>query len=84
MRTVGLADSDSCEFPLTQNDLADATGLTSVHVNRTLQDLRRQGLVELDRKRLRLPNLQAVMNASGFNPNYLHLDDEGRPLDADD
>jgi CRP-like cAMP-binding protein len=84
MRTAGLAESDSCEFPLTQNDLADATGLTSVHVNRTLQDLRREGLVELERKRLRLPDLEALMDASGFNPNYLHLDHEGRHLDAND
>lgn len=84
MRTAGLADTDGCEFPLTQNDLADATGLTSVHVNRTLQDLRREGLVELERKQLRLPNLPALMNASGFNPNYLHLDHEGRHLDAND
>lgn len=84
MRTAGLAERDGCEFPLTQNDLADATGLTSVHVNRTLQDLRREGLVELERKRLRLPDLSALMNASGFNPNYLHLDHEGRHLDAND
>lgn len=84
MRAVGLAEEDSCDFPMTQNDLADATGLTSVHINRTLQELRREKLVEFDRKRLRIPDLPALMQAAQFNPNYLHLDREGRHLDAND
>ena len=82
VRTVGLTMDDSCDFPLTQNDLADATGLTAVHVNRTLRELRRDGLIELERKRLTIPDLQRLMDASMFNPNYLHLDHEGRHLDA--
>ena len=44
LRTVGLTHNGTCDFPLTQTDLAEATGLTSVHVNRMLQDLRRDGL----------------------------------------
>ena len=84
LRAVGLADADSCDFPLTQNDLADATGLTAVHVNRTLQDLRRDGLIELDRRRLRMPNLPALTDAVMFNPNYLHLDRAGAHLNAND
>ena len=73
LRIVGLADDDGCDFPLTQGDLAEATGLTPVHVNRTLQDLRRAGLVELAHRRLILPDLPALMRASHYNPNYLHL-----------
>lgn len=84
MRAVGLAEQDSCEFPLTQDDLGDVTGLTAVHINRTLQELRREGLVELERRRLRIPDLDALMQAAQFNPNYLHLDREGRHLDAND
>lgn len=84
LRSVGLTEGEGCDFPLTQNDLGDATGLTSVHINRTLQELRRQGLVVLERKRLRLPNLEALSDASGFNPNYLHLDHEGMYIDAND
>ncbi len=41
LRAVGLSDGNSCDFPLTQVDLAAASGLTAVHVNRTLQELRR-------------------------------------------
>ncbi|MGN6850440.1 MAG: Crp/Fnr family transcriptional regulator [Sphingomicrobium sp.] len=82
LRTVGLTDGRSCDFPLTQNDLADATGLTAVHVNRMLQELRADGLIELERKRLFLPDIEALKAAAMFNPNYLHLDHEGRSLDA--
>ena len=82
LRTVGLTQNGHCDFPLTQNDIADATGLTSVHVNRTLQELRRDGLIELERKQLNIPDLQKLKDASMFNANYLHLDHEGRHLDA--
>ena len=84
LRQVGLTQGNSCDCPLTQIDIADATGLTSVHVNRTLQELRRQGLIELGGKRLTIPDLAALMNASMFNPNYLHLNHEGAHLDAND
>lgn len=84
LRTVGLTTGDSCDFPPTQSDLADATGLTAVHVNRTLQELRSDGLIELERKRLRLPDLPRLMDAAMFNPNYLHLEREGAGLNAND
>lgn len=82
LRGVGMTRDDRCDFPLTQNDLADATGLTAVHVNRTLQELRRKGLIELNRRELRIPDLDALMTASLFNINYLHTEREGRHLDA--
>lgn len=82
LQVVGRADNGRCDFPLTQNDLADATGLTAVHVNRTLQELRRDGLIELDRKQLQILDLERLMDVAMFNPNYLHLDHEGRHLDA--
>ena len=81
---VGLADNGSCDWPLTQNDIGDATGLTAVHVNRTLQELRRAGLIELHGKRLTIHDLVRLRGAAKFNDNYLHLDREGRHLDAAD
>lgn len=81
---VGMVKGWSCDFPLTQNDLADATGLTAVHVNRTLQELRRAGLIILQERTLRIPDMDALKNAALFNSNYLHLDHEGRHLDAND
>ena len=82
LQTVGRAHDGRCDFPLTQNDLADATGLTSVHVNRTLQELRRDGLIELERKQLQILDMERMIDSAMFNPNYLHLDHEGRHLDA--
>ena len=82
LKAIGRAYDGRCDFPLTQNDLADATGLTAVHVNRTLQELRRDGLIELERKQLHILELDRLMDVSMFNPNYLHLDHEGRHLDA--
>jgi CRP-like cAMP-binding protein len=82
LEAVHRAHNGRCDFPLTQNDLADATGLTAVHVNRTLQELRRDGLIELERKQLQILDLERMMDVSMFNPNYLHLDHEGRHLDA--
>jgi CRP-like cAMP-binding protein len=82
LQSTGLADVDSCEFPITQADLAAATGLSVVHVNRTLQELRHAGLIVLRGKHLTIPDLAALMRISLFNPNYLHLDHIGRHLDA--
>ena len=82
LQAVELTNADSCDFPITQTDIAEATGLTSVHVNRTLQELRRHGLIEFERKRFRIPNLERLKDAAMFNPNYLHLEREGRHLDS--
>lgn len=84
LRSVHLTQGTSCSFPITQIDIADATGLTPVHVNRILGDLRREGLIELSRKRLTIPDMGKLKLAALFNPNYLHLNHEGRHLDAND
>lgn len=84
LRGVGLTRGDSCDLPLTQADLAEAMGLSTVHVNRTLQQLRGAGLIVLKGGVLTIPNLRALQAASLFNPNYLHLDREGAHLDAND
>lgn len=82
LRIVGLADGDGCLLPVTQADLADAMGLSTVHINRTLQELRGAGLIVLKGRHLTIPDLPALQTASLFNPNYLHLDHVGRHLDA--
>jgi CRP-like cAMP-binding protein len=79
LRTVGLTQGSSCELPITQAKLADATGLTLVHLNRMVQELRAANLVVLKSKTLTIPNLEALMSAALFNPNYLHLDQDSRP-----
>ena len=69
---VGLAGDACFHLPLTQEVLADAQGLTAVHVNRTLQTLRREGLIELSRQTLTIPDIGRLRMRAGFDPNYLH------------
>ena len=71
---VGLAQGNSFAFPVTQMDLADATGLSTVHLNRTLQELRASGLITLRDRTLTIRDIQALRSTAMFNPNYLHLD----------
>jgi CRP-like cAMP-binding protein len=73
-RMVGLSDDHKIEFPITQEDLADATGMTTVHANRTLQKLRDEGLIELRGKTLTVLDPKRLKSVAGFNANYLHLD----------
>jgi CRP-like cAMP-binding protein len=56
---IGAHPSDP-EIPLTQFDLADATGMTAIHVNRALRDLRARGFIAIDRRRLCVRNLAAL------------------------
>ena len=79
---VGLTSGNTCEMPVTQADLADATGLSPVHINRTLQELRRLGLIVFKDRTLTIPDFDALAEIALFNPNYLHLEREGRHLDA--
>ncbi len=76
-RAVGLNQGLSCTLPLTQVELAETLGLSSVHVNRTLQELRRQKLITLDGGTLTIQNLEALEELSFFNPDYLHQDYRG-------
>jgi CRP-like cAMP-binding protein len=73
MKAVGLTRGDSCDFPITQAELADAMGLSPVHVNRTLQELRADGLVALSGRSLSIPDWEALKLAGQFDPTYLHL-----------
>jgi CRP-like cAMP-binding protein len=74
LEVVGKTDGSSYDFPLTQDQLASCLGLTSVHVNRTLQALRRQGIIELQNKRLTVFDLPALKKIAEFDPSYLYLD----------
>ena len=73
LRDAGSADDTAYEVPLTRAELADALGLTPVHVGRMLQDLRGQGLVELDVGALTVRDWRGLKRAGGFDPGYLYL-----------
>jgi CRP-like cAMP-binding protein len=73
-RVVGETIDDGFDFPITQEELADATGMTPVHANRTLQRLREEGLISLKGKRLIVLDAPRLKKVAQFNANYLHLD----------
>lgn len=73
-RIVEETRNDTFDFPVTQADLADATGLTPSHVNRILQRFRDDALIELRSRTLTVVNPQRLKEIGQFNANYLHLD----------
>ena len=72
LQRMGLAAGDRFELPMTQLDIADALGLTSVHVNRVIQELRHAGLLELRKHSVFLPDLPRLKELGDFNDLYLH------------
>jgi CRP-like cAMP-binding protein len=75
---VGRTKGNRYEFPLTQRELSECLGLTVVHVNRTLQELRRKGLVEFENRHLTILDRLGLEGIAEFDPNYLYL--ERRPV----
>jgi CRP-like cAMP-binding protein len=73
LRIVGLTLEEGYDFPLTQVELGECLGLTSVHVNRTLQELRRRGLIELRARRLAILDWNGLQQAAEFDDSYLYL-----------
>lgn len=73
MKAVGLAQDATCELPITQAELADATGISTVHLNRSLQALRRDGLIRWEAGALTVLDWKELQKVAGFDPGYLHL-----------
>jgi CRP-like cAMP-binding protein len=73
MEWAGQIKECGFEFALTQEILADACGLSTVHLNRSLQALRKDGLVVLESHRLTVPDIDALVAEAEFDPAYLHL-----------
>ncbi len=71
---VGLAGPDRFKLGMTQTDLADATGLTSIHVNRMLKQLRDQGLMTFRGGEVVIHDWAGLQRIAGFDPRYLYLE----------
>ncbi|HYX47774.1 MAG TPA: helix-turn-helix domain-containing protein [Sphingomicrobium sp.] len=69
---IGADHSGMLDFPLTQEQLADCTGLTPVHTNRTLQSLRKDGLIQLTSRSLRVLDWDRLVEVADFDGLYLH------------
>ena len=74
LEAVGLARDHTYQLPLTQQVVGDARGLSNVHVNRVLRDLRASGLISWRRGGLEIPDWQELAKLCDFDPTYLHLE----------
>jgi CRP-like cAMP-binding protein len=74
LQAVGLTKDHSCHFPITQSVIGDALGLSTVHVNRSLMELRGKGLIKLEKQVLTILKWDELRGEGGFDPLYLHLD----------
>ncbi|MHC2017723.1 Crp/Fnr family transcriptional regulator [Methylobacterium sp. CM6247] len=72
-QTVGWAHGQSYDLPLKQADLADLAGMSCVHINRLLQELRRRRLIELKKGRLSILEWKKLKALAEFDDHYLHL-----------
>src|SRR5215216_7264814 len=73
LQVVGLTQDHTAQIPITQNEFADATGLSNVHVNRVLQALRSDGLIVLRGNTFQVVDWDQLKQAGDFDPTYLHL-----------
>ena len=76
---VGMATLDSFRLPFTQEELADALGITTVHVNRVLQQLRDGDLIRQHGREIHIPDLQKLEQFAEFNADYLHMNRPAKP-----
>jgi CRP-like cAMP-binding protein len=74
-----VEDNKTFALPLTQAELADTTGMTTVHVNRSLQRLRQDGLISTKEGKLTILDFKRLAKIGGFNAAYLHTD--GPPVE---
>jgi CRP-like cAMP-binding protein len=74
---VGMADETGYDLPLTQTDIAECLGLTSVHVNRVLKELRESGILQFRNGRVAILDLPGLERAAEFDPGYLYLHGPG-------
>ncbi len=77
LRHAGEADGHSVALPLLQSDLAEITGLSTVHVSRVIRDLREGGLCTVRDGRAEIHDLERLRHLAGYDPGYLYLPAEG-------
>ena len=69
---AGLGTPERFELPMTQEHIADATGLTPVHVNRSLRALSDEGVIARDRRSVEIADWDRMRRVADFDPLYLH------------
>ncbi|WP_199578892.1 Crp/Fnr family transcriptional regulator [Bosea vaviloviae] len=83
LEVAGLANSRGFDLPMTQEQLADATGMSVVHVSRVLKRLAGKQLIKREKRSVQIPDWERLRKAAGFSELYLHLDQVARGSKAD-
>jgi CRP-like cAMP-binding protein len=73
LKLAGLGEQTDYQLPMTQEQLADTLGLTSVHVNRTLQALEQQNLITRQKRSVTIADWEKLAAAGDFDSTYLHM-----------
>ena len=74
LQHAGLSEEGEYHLPMTQEQLGDATGLTSVHVNRTIKALEAEGLISrISPRAITIGNWKELADAGDFDSGYLHM-----------
>jgi CRP-like cAMP-binding protein len=79
LAAVGLVGDHEFEFPVTQSELAEALGISTVHVNRVLQGFRADGVLDVQKNMVKLIDLERVLIEGGFDAAYLHQNGGSSP-----
>jgi CRP-like cAMP-binding protein len=74
LEALGLGDRSNYEFPMTQEQVGDATGLTPIHVNRSLKQLAERGLITRTARHVTVADWSSLAASGDFSDEYLHLD----------
>jgi CRP-like cAMP-binding protein len=72
MKAVGLTNGHGFQAPITQSEIGEATGLSTVHVNRSIQKLRAEGMITLEKGRCTIDDWDRLCQVAAFDPTYLH------------
>jgi CRP-like cAMP-binding protein len=72
LRIIGRQDGNNFEMPLTQEQIGEALGITAVHANRIIKQLRQEGIVELHRGRVTVLDERKFLELADFDGRYLH------------
>lgn len=82
MENIGLVQEGRFDLPLTQTELGEALGLSPIHINRVLQRLRADGLIQIGERQLTILDAAKLSRAAGFDPTYLHRRKDGERSDG--
>lgn len=78
LESLGLADDHAYDLPMTQDQIADAVGLTPVHINRVLKELAEKGLIVRNKRTISIPDWAKLSHVGDFTSRYLHLEQLGK------